>query len=171
MAKKADSIRTRKVAILAADGVDESELTAIKKALTAAGANIKIIAPHGGFLASDRGTRIKVDHSLATTSSVLFDAVYIPGGSQSISTLKNEDDALYFINEAFKHYKSLAASSEGCDLLTCSCGIEALAGPGNLTEGIILERDKSLEKTARDFIDAISMHRHWNRKTKPTGSV
>ncbi len=170
MAKKSDGIKTRRIAILATDGVDETSLTAIKKALTEAGATSKIVAPHGGFLAMASGTRIKVDHSLATTSSVLFDAVYIPGGSQSIATLKNEDDALYFINEAFKHCKSIAASSEGCDLLACSCGNAELGEPGNLSDGIIFGRDGPIEKTARIFIDAISMHRHWKREMKTSKS-
>ena len=52
-----DSVKTRKIAVLAADGVDEAALNAMKQALEAAGASIKVIAPHLGKITSVEGTR------------------------------------------------------------------------------------------------------------------
>ena len=75
-----DTAKTRKVAILAADGVDAAALDAMKKALTAAGAMAKIVAPRGGTLSGTRGIKVPVDFSLLTVGSVLFDAVFVPGG-------------------------------------------------------------------------------------------
>src|SRR5687767_6006126 len=67
-----DSIKTRKVAVLAADGVDDTALNSMQKALTAAGANAKIIAPRLGSLKTAKGGTVKIDFSLLTAGSVLF---------------------------------------------------------------------------------------------------
>ncbi|RYZ25817.1 MAG: catalase, partial [Sphingobacteriales bacterium] len=47
-----ESIETRKVAILAADGVDEGSLQTVKDALEAAGAVVEVIAPRQGYVLS-----------------------------------------------------------------------------------------------------------------------
>jgi catalase len=82
-----NGITTRKVAILAADGFDDAELSTIKKAVTAAGGQAKIIGPRLGTLTGAKGTELPVDFSFLTTGSVLFDAVYVPGGGQSVASL------------------------------------------------------------------------------------
>ncbi|MCC8998376.1 MAG: catalase [Candidatus Contendobacter sp.] len=163
--KPADGIRTRKIAILAADGVDESAVTAMQKALAAAGAQSRIVAPHGGKLAGAGGTFIKVDHSLLTTSSVMFDAVYIPGGPHSIAALGNEADVLHFIQEAYNHCKTIAATGEGCELVAASFGNADRDG-GQPTAGILLGRDAATDVVAAHFIAAIAQHRHWSREMK-----
>jgi catalase len=63
-----DTIATRKVAILAADGVDEPSLTRMVKALTAAGALGKIVAPRLGYLKASGGGEFLIDFSLLTAS-------------------------------------------------------------------------------------------------------
>ena len=159
--RTAGGIRTRKIAILAADGVDEAALTAMQKALTAAGAQSKVIAPRGGLLAGTGSAKIKIDHSLLTTSSVMFDAVYVPGGAKSIATLKGEADAVHFINEAYKHCKTIAATGEGCDLIRASAAASDAAA-----DGIVLGRDAAAGKISAKFIAAIARHRHWSREQK-----
>lgn len=79
MAGTIKNIKTRQVAVLAADGVDNKDISNLQKALQAGGAEIKIIAPHLGEISTTNGKKIKVDMSLLTASSVVFDAVYIPG--------------------------------------------------------------------------------------------
>ncbi len=81
-------------------------MTAMAKALTAAGAMPKIIAPRGGTLTGAQGNALTVDYSLLTTSSVLFDAVYVPGGADSVAMLLKDADAVHFVNEAYKHLQS-----------------------------------------------------------------
>jgi hypothetical protein len=53
-----DTAKTRKVAILAADGVDAAAIDAMKKALAAAGALAKVVAPRGGTLSGTRGVKV-----------------------------------------------------------------------------------------------------------------
>ncbi|MBC7545594.1 MAG: catalase [Candidatus Sericytochromatia bacterium] len=166
-----DSIRTRKVAILAADGVDDASLQAMQQALKAAGAMGKIVAPHGGSLKSANGATVPIDHSLLTTSSVLFDAVFVPGGAASVATLGNEADARHFINEAFKHCKAIAAADEGVSLLAQAALKDVLpaiaAGPLKSEHGVVTGGRADSDGLAREFIEAIAQHRHWSRELKP----
>ena len=53
-----DSVKTRRVAILAADGVDGTAVAKMQQALAAAGAQAKVIAPRLGSLKSAQGSQI-----------------------------------------------------------------------------------------------------------------
>jgi catalase len=165
-----NTIKTRKVAVLAADGFDDAAFAAMKKALTSAGAQVKIIAPRLGFLKGANGEAVKIDFSLLTSSSVLFDAVYVPGGEKSIAALVREPDAIHFVNEAFKHCKAIAATGEGVNLLAASSiGAEKTsnghAGKNKLIadEGVVTSPNQTT-RVATEFINAIAQHRFWNRE-------
>jgi catalase len=108
-----DTIRTRRIAFLVADGVDDNDLSTMKNALTKEGAMVKIIGPRGGTLKSAKGAEIKVDMSLVNASSVLFDATYVPGGARSAADLKENNRAILFVNETYKHCKAIAATGHG----------------------------------------------------------
>jgi catalase len=86
-----------------------------------AGAQAKVVAPRLGRLKSSEGTEIKIDFSLLTASSVLFDAVFIPGGDSSVKALMADSDAVQFISEAYKHCKAIAASGAASEFVTASC--------------------------------------------------
>jgi catalase len=168
-----DSIKTRKIAILAADGFDDAAFSTVKQALTAAGGQVKVVAPRLGMLTSAQGSEVGIDFSLLTAGSVLFDAVYVPGGEKSVETLKREGKALHFINEAYKHCKALAATGAGVDLLRASyLGAEQIPAPNatanqiHADEGIIVSRDAQAGDVATEFIKAIAQHRHWGREVK-----
>jgi len=148
-----NSIQTRCIAILADNGVDESSLTTMKKALEAAGAKTKIIAPKLGIIKATNGKEIKVDQSFLNTSSVLFDAVYIPSGSESSAALIKEADAIHFVNEAYKHCKAIAANGDGAILLNKSY-VNDKTNMGGLM----------IDKSVKDFIKAIAQHRFWDRE-------
>ena len=55
-----DSIKTRKVAILVADGFDDAAVATMKKALTEAGAQAKLVAPRLGYFEERKGAEAKV---------------------------------------------------------------------------------------------------------------
>ena len=148
-----NSIKTRCIAILADNGVDENSLIEMRKELELQGAKIKIIATKLGIIKSLNGTEIKVDQSFLNTSSVFFDAVYIPSGLKSVNTLIAEPDAIHFINEAFKHCKAIAANGEGVNLINKSYAIDNEKDSGLL-----------INKTASEFIKAIAKHRIWDRE-------
>jgi catalase len=164
----AKTVKGRKVAILVADGVDSSQLMAVKQALSTMEVEAEIVSKFGGTISSKDGQEIKVNHTFLTSASVLFDAIYVPGGTQSIDTLKMDEEVLNFINEAFRHYKPISASGEGTELLMQSGlkGVDLSQSNGkvNAESGLVTSRAASdMEAFSKSFLDAIKEHRHWMR--------
>ena len=158
------SIQTRKIAFLVADGVSTVSIESVKKALEAAGATVELVAPRLGKLTSKEGKTVEIKKSFLTVASVLYDAVYIPGGADSISTLSAEADAIHFVNEAYKHCKPIAADSEARPVLESTYfGRKTLKNKSESLnkDGVILE---SGTKLSGIFIDAIAQHRFWERE-------
>jgi len=161
-----DSIATRKIAILAADGVNEDNLFKVKDTLTDAGALCEVIAPRLGFISGENDTDIPVDKSLLTTASVFYDAVYVPGGANSVGTLAEDADAIHFLNEAFKHCKAIAADDDAVQVLEATYFARKLPEDNDddtvIAEGIII--GMNAENLAGQFIEAIKQHRFWDRE-------
>ena len=154
-----NSIIGRKIAVLVADNVDEESLV-ICKTLAAEGASVKFIAPRLGAVKTNEDELIKVNYSLPTVGSVLFDAVFIPSGQQSVETLCANAHALLFVKEAYKHGKAIAAHHNGTLLIAQaarSAGVAdgAFKGPGVIT----LSSETISDSFAKSFIAAIAMHR------------
>jgi catalase len=153
-----NTIKSRKVAALIAEGFDGSQLAAMKKALTGQGAQLKTVATHlGDILASD-GSAVNADFSFLTAASVLFDAVYIPGGADSAANLGAEPDAVHFVDEAYKHCKAIAATGEGVSFLRGTAAADAAEDDTAVISG------SKLSQVAADFITAIGSHRNWERE-------
>ena len=167
-----NTVATRKVAILAADGVDSASLRQVKDALERNGAAAKIVAPRLGVLEGEEGEELLIDFSLLTASSVLFDAVYVPGGARSVAALTLERDAMEFVTEAYRHCKPIAATGEGVDLLRACPGVLGTDGYGNgngddaAAEGVIVSSEPASPQLIEGFLAAIAAHRFWDRRRK-----
>ncbi len=165
-----DTIKTRKIAILAANGVDAAHLTGMQAALTAAGAVTELVSPLPLVKASD-GSALKADKTLLTTGSVIYDAVFVPGGKESAAALAGDGDVLHFINEAYKHCKAIAATGEGTDVLLAA-QITPPGGNGKSPDqalqalgSVFAERQaEDVASVAEQFIAAIAKHRDWSRQ-------
>lgn len=161
-----DTIKTRKVAILAADGVDGKSLSKVKDALVAEGAVVHIIAPKLGEVISQEDQKIVPDESFLTAASVLYDAVYVPGGANSVATLEAEANAVHFLNEAFKHCKAIAADEQALQVLQSTYFHKKLPAEYSketvLREGIIVSADTA--KLTELFKQMIAQHRFWERE-------
>ncbi|MCA1734018.1 MAG: DJ-1/PfpI family protein, partial [Acidobacteria bacterium] len=163
-----DTIMTRKVAILATDGADIASVKKVKMALEEAGASGHLIAPHLGTLKGKDGDEVMINFSFLTTSSVLFDAVYVPGGAASMKALTAERDAVEFVTEAFRHCKPIAATGEGLELLRECPGVlpESSGGKGARSQGVITSREPATPGMIDEFKKAIAAHRFWDRRRK-----
>lgn len=156
MATKLPSdIKARRIAILTADGVNDEAFTKIKKELCELDAMVMIIAPRHGFVKTKSGDEYPVDESYLTADSVVFDAVYVPGGD-SVKTLSGNAEAIHFITEAFKHCKPIGADSNGSELIQ-----QALPNMNIPQEGV------SSSGNLEDFIKDIQQHRFWTREENP----
>lgn len=151
-----NSIKSRCIAVLAADGVDDAALNKMKTALLKEGASVKVIAPKLGFIKGKSGADIAVDESFLIATSVVYDAVYIPGGDKSIAALRTEANALHFVNEAFRHCKAIAAdkTSEAFMAATYVANLRDAAAANGLV----------MDGNPKAFIQAIAQHRFWERE-------
>jgi len=161
-----DSIATRKVAFLVADGVDAESVNAVKQILDKEKAIVDLIAPRQGFVMTAQNEQMEVQHSFLTVDAVLYDAVYVPGGTNSAATLEADPDAVHFLNQAFKHCKPIAADQSASQVLEATYFFKKLPIEYDekvvLREGVVISsRLKSLGEL---FVKAIAMHRFWERE-------
>jgi catalase len=159
---KLDSIKTRKIAVLASDGVDVEVMNKVKKALMADGAVVEIVAPHLGEINSSNDGTVPVDKSLLTTPSVVYDAVYVPGGKKSIAALASNADAIHFLSEAFKHCKPIAFEKGAEELVNQTYFSKNAMAENAVENGIITGTNAN--SLASQFIAAIKLHRFWQRE-------
>jgi len=161
-------VKTRKVAILAADGIDSASLKPIREALEAAGVQCKVVASRLGSVASASRRQIAVDATFVNTPSVMFDAVLVPAGAAGAETLARLGDAVHFVLEAYKHCKPICTVGEGVQLLA-TLGIGP--APGEAPAGVVvaptpatnLGDTAAAQAVAQQFLAAIARHRHWDR--------
>jgi catalase len=125
--KMKDTLEGRAVGILIADGSDAASIDAVKQAVAAAGAKVKIIAAKIGEAKLADGSLLKVDGQLAGTPSVLFDAVAIILSDEAAVLLGKEAAAIDFVRDAFGHLKAIGVDKGGKALLK-TAGIEQDAG-------------------------------------------
>ncbi len=167
--EKPNFIKSRKIAILADNGFNYEDVMAVKQALTEQGAMVNIVSMFKGTLKSVEGKELEVDKSQVTTGSVMFDAVFIPGGKKCAEALIKQGDAIHFINEAFKHCKAIGALNEGVQLLKESNIKGVKISDGTLTNesGVVTQAKwENTQDFGAAFIEAIAAHKHWDREEK-----
>ncbi len=107
------NIQNAKIAILATDGFEKSELFEPKKQLEAAGAQVTVISPESGTIKSwdtdDWGDSVSVDLPLADAKVENYDALVLPGGQINPDVLRTNAAAVAFVRDFFNTGKTLAA--------------------------------------------------------------
>ncbi|KAM0246134.1 hypothetical protein ACHAP5_004916 [Fusarium lateritium] len=182
------TIKSRRIAIIIADGYDPVAFNAVYGAIKAQSALPFVIGPRRSpiFSAAEDSSSSKgitPDHHLEGQRSTMFDAIFIPGGEKSIQTLSKNGRALHYIREAFGHLKAIGGTGEAVDLINKaiqlpevalsstdgsgvvdSYGVVTLknASPDSLKEIVTVASDAKgfLEK----FVYNISQHRNWQRE-------
>jgi protease I len=111
----------RKVALLATDGFEESELVEPRKALRDAGATVDIVSPKRGTLRAWRnrnwGGAVEVDRTLDEASVGEYDALVLPGGVMNPDKLRMNERAVSFVRDFVESGKPVAAICHGPWLL------------------------------------------------------
>ncbi len=119
----------RNIAILAADGFDEHQMTEIQKALTRAKARIKIVAAEpgvvNGWQGDGWGHHFHVDAPMGETLGSDYDMLVLPGGSRGTAKLKLNMHTKRIINHFLEANKPIAAIGTGAGLLALG---EKIAG-------------------------------------------
>jgi catalase len=156
------SIRTRRIAILVADGVDGKSLMTIHRQLTEAGAVPRFVGIRLGTITGSAGEAIEVDATLETAPSVLFDAVVLPDGTDAAAALIKDGHSLEFLKDQFRHCKTILALGSGSELLD-----KASIVAEDTDSGVIRTSAPVSSEIVQTFVTAIAKHRHFERDSDP----
>ena len=111
-------LSSRRIAILATDGFEQSELVDPKRLLEQAGAHTDVIAPGDakaikGWSKGDWGDKVSVDVHLVNAKAKDYDALMLPGGVMNPDKLRLEPAAIAFIKAFGEAGKPIAAICHG----------------------------------------------------------
>lgn len=180
---KTPTIETRRIAIIIADGFDATAYKGIVAAAKACQALPYTIAPRRLPIKAADGSEAKVDHHLEGMRSTMFDSVFIPGGADSVATLRKNGRALHWVREAFAHLKAIGAVGEAVQFVRDACelpGVEfsttnavtdsygvvtaAKVKPDSFTEAVKMTKD-AVDFVGKYFYE-ISQHKNFERELK-----
>lgn len=148
------NIKSRKVAVLVADGVDGAAIAAFKAKLAEQGAMLKLIGPTPAPVTTAEGQKLVIDGPMDGLPSILFDALFVPGGAQAVALLEKSGDARHYLLEAYKHLKPIAVLGAARPLLTSL----------NLTPDAGLLEGDDVDAVFGAFVQALGQHRVWDRE-------
>ena len=103
----------KKVAILATNGFEESELSSPKEAMEKANFQVEIVSPEAGEIKGwadgNWSDSYPVDKTLDQVTASDYNALVLPGGVINPDKLRRNEDALVFVRDFFKQEKPVAA--------------------------------------------------------------
>jgi len=185
---KYPTIESRRVAIIIADGFDPVAYSGMMGVLKGAKALPFTIAPKRSPIypageSKESGKGVIPDHQLEGQRSTMFDAIFVPGGAESIATLRKNGRAIHYLREAYAHLKAIGAVGEAVELVRDACSLPGMkfSTSGDTIEsyGVVTAAKVQPEsfrevfkmaKGAAHFIDAfvyeISQHKNFEREMK-----
>ncbi len=143
-------VKTRRIALLVADGIDATSLRAVHAALADAGAVPRFVGARLGRVQPAAGDPIHVEVTMETAPAVLWDGVVVPAGDDTLAAL---GQAVDFVKEQYRHCKTILLLGD------------ALAAKATLPEGD--DRGVLRGDDGAGFIAALALHRHYERETDP----
>ncbi|MCL2107655.1 MAG: catalase, partial [Oscillospiraceae bacterium] len=158
MENSVQSAKTRRVAILAAQGFDKAQLDAMTAALCAAGAQYDLVSFGLGPVAAADGCAAESGQTFATASSVLYDAVFVPGGPHT-AALRQSGDAMQFIAEAYRHFKTIGLEQSAAGLLPLA--EQSPPADSDPKAGVIIDAD--MAQLTECFVTALARGKHYGR--------
>ncbi|WP_371436654.1 catalase [Polaromonas sp.] len=167
MARPGDGgIRTRKVAILVAHGVEGASLGKLITALVAAGAVPRLVAARLGTYIGAGGEKFAADATMENSPGFLFDAMVLPDGPDAVEALVADAHTLEFLRAQYWHCKPILAFGASQALL--AEGQIPMALPdGSPDAGLILADPAGADGAIAGFITAIGSPRQYERENDP----
>ena len=112
-----DQLNGKRIAILATNGFEQSELEEPKKALEAAGARTEVVSLNEGQIRgwkhTDWGSSVRVDATVSNVSADKYDGLVLPGGVINPDKLRMDDKAVSFVRGFVESGKPIAAICHG----------------------------------------------------------
>lgn len=104
-----NTLHGKRIALLATDGFEDSELTKPLDAVRYAGAEVVIISEEMGTITGKNGTEITVEAAVNTVNADDFHGLLLPGGVANPDTLRMNETAVHFVRSFFEQHKPVAA--------------------------------------------------------------
>jgi intracellular protease, PfpI family len=115
------TLHKKRIAILATDGFEQSELEGPRDALNTAGASVTVVSMKSGEIQGmnhmEKGAPVRVDLTLEEADAGEFDGLVIPGGLYNPDTLRSTPEAVNFTRAFAEAGKPIAAICHGPWLL------------------------------------------------------
>jgi catalase len=153
-------IRTRRVAILVAPGVDGAQVTKLYADLLKEGAVPRLVGTKLGKVQADGGAALDVEISLEAGPSVMYDGMVVPDGAAGADALARNAHAIDFVREQYRHCKPMLVLGGGANLLAKA--MIPLALPDGSSDPALL-----VDGTLDAFKQALAGHRAFARETDP----
>lgn len=152
-------IRSRRVAVLIAEGSRAADVLAINRGLTDLGAIVRLVGPHVGQLGSEEGDMLDADGSFENEPGVLYDAIAVAGGTAAAQMLAADMKACEHVRDAWIHGKPLLFVGEGRDVWEAA-GVPFDVEPDPAWFASAQANGAALEA----FASAIASHRNFDRE-------
>ena len=159
-------IKTRRIAVLVADGADGETATQIHRMLAEQGAVPRFVGIKLGQVQSDGGDPIEIEISMETAPSVVWDALVIPDGQAAVDALSASGHAVEFLKDQYRHCKPILLLGTASALLT-KAGIPSALPSGDVDPGLLQYQGDQIAAAVPAFIEALAKPRHFERETDP----
>ncbi|KAK7037458.1 catalase 1 [Paramarasmius palmivorus] len=186
---KVPTIKSRRIAILVADGFNSKEVTACRAVNFVIGPRRGKVYPAGQSLGNGEG--VDVDHHYEGMRSTMFDALFIPSGAEHAQTLGKNGRTVHWVREAFGHLKAIGAIGEGTTFVRKALDLSDLKiAPDDSDEvtvsyGVVTTGNYSVSSAVTDALKIapgskgfasnlayeISKHKCWERETAGLASM
>jgi protease I len=114
----ANELEGQKIAILAADGVEQVELEQPREAVENAGAETELLSLEAGEIQAmnqdiNKGDTFSVDKVVGDASAADYAGLILPGGVVNPDNLRADENAISFLQEFFKMGKPVGVICHG----------------------------------------------------------
>ncbi len=154
LANAPESFAGRKIGVLTSDGFDGNVLQALLDAASSEEAIVEVVAPRVGGVTTAGGDLVAADQKIGGGPSVLYDAVVLLPGEESVATLASDAAVRDFVADAHAHCKFVGHVAAAEPLLVA-------AGVRELMDGGYVAVD---EEGADAFIEQCRTVRFWDRE-------
>lgn len=140
------STTPRRVAMIIADGFEDSEVTSPLAELDAEGVEVTVIAPAVGTVTGKKGTQVEAVATVADSTVSDFELLIVPGGTGP-ATLRQDTEAVAFARDFVTSGKPVASICHGPQLLVTA---DVIAGRTLTAVGDV---QKEIEGAGATFVD------------------
>lgn len=109
----ANELQGKRIAFLATNGVEDSELREPHKAVTGAGADADVVSLEEGEIEGKKGSSFQVDKVVHDVEASDYHALVLPGGVANPDKLRTDDKAVRFVREFFEQGKPVGVICHG----------------------------------------------------------